>query len=104
MSEPTREQLLACGSVTSVMRTYHMRHEKAKRLLTKHGIDYGHNNTSERNEEAAKKRKAMAMKIRRLKGKGLSDRKVAAELGMSVEQVRRTREEYEIGHSDERKK
>lgn len=104
MGTPSREQLLACGSITEVMRSYGMKHSRAKRLLLSEGVDFGHNNTSERAAASAKVRKANAMKLRRLKSQGVSDRKAATLLGMSVGQVILTRKEYEIGHSDERKK
>lgn len=102
--KPSHQQVLECGAVTVLMHRYKMRHSNARRLLAEYGIDYGHNNTLERNAEAAKKRKAVAMKLRRMKSQGVSDSDAAAALGITVSQVIITRREYEIGHTDERKK
>lgn len=101
---PTREQLLECGSITVVMQRYRMRHSRALELLSSHGIDFGHSNTMQRNAEAARKRKAVALKLRRMKSQGVSDAEAARLLDMPISQIRITRREYEIGHTDERKK
>ena len=100
---PTRQQLLECGAVTVVMRRYRMRHSRALELLRSHGIDFGHGNTTQRNAEAARKRKAIALKLRRMKSQGISDADAARLLGMTISQIRITRREYEIGHTDKRK-
>ena len=102
--KPSHQQVLECGAVTVLMRRYKMRHSNARKLLAEYGIDYGHSNTLERNAEAAKKRKAVAMKLRRMKSQGVSDSDAAAALGITVSQVIITRREYEIGHTDVRKK
>ncbi len=101
---PTSQQLLECGAVTVVMQRYRMRHSRALELLRSHGIDFGHGNTMQRTAEAARKRKAVAMKLRRMKSQGISDADAARLLGMTISQIRITRREYEIGHTDERKK
>lgn len=102
--KPSHQQVLECGAVKVLMRRYKMRHSNARKLLDGYGIDYGRSNTLERNAEAARKRKAIAMKLRRMKSRGVSDRKAAEELGVSVWQIQQARREYEIGHTDERKK
>lgn len=88
---PTRQQLLECGAVTVVMRRYRMRHSRALELLRSHGIDFGHGNTTQRNGEAARKRKAIALKLRRMKSHGISDADAARLLGMTISQIRITR-------------
>lgn len=102
--KPSHQQALECGAVTVLMRRYKMRHSNARKLLAEYGIDYGHSNTLERTAEAARKRNAIAMKLRRMKSRGVSDGEAALALGMTVSQILITRREYEIGHTDERKK
>ena len=101
--KPNHQQVLECGAVTVLMRRYKMRHSNARKLLAEYGIDYGHRNTLERTAEAARRRKAVAMKLRRMKSQGVSDEEAASVLGMTVSQVLITRREYEIGHTDKRK-
>ena len=96
---PTREQMLTCSSITEAMRKYRMGHGVAKRLMQVYGIDYGHPHTQERYLANEKQRYRLALTIRRLKAKGVSDRKAAEQLGVTPWQIQQARREYEIGHT-----
>lgn len=96
---PTEEQMRACTGVHDVMRRYFIGHARAKALMLKYGIDYGHKQTLERYSENEKMRNRLALTIRRMKGQGMSDRKLAEHLNISVWQVQQARREYEIGHT-----
>lgn len=96
---PNREQMLTCSSITEAMRKYRMGHGVAKRLTQVYDIDYGHPRVLERTLENEKKRHRLALTIRRMKSQGMSDRKLAEHLGVSVWQIQQARREYEIGHT-----
>ena len=96
---PTREQMLTCSSITEAMRKYRMGHGVAKRLMQIYGIDYGYQHTLERSLANEKQRHRLALTIRRMKAQGVSDRKLAEHLRVSVWQIQQARREYEIGHT-----
>lgn len=96
---PTKEQLQTCKSIKEVRERFYIGYRKTKRLMREYGIDFGIAWTLERQLENEKIRNRLAMTIRRLKAKGMSDQKVAEHLKISRWNVQQARRQFEIGHT-----